>query len=523
MTILLYQGDSLPVASEEDLKTVRLNKDHLAQELETVRQEHLTTRTDLEKQRVSLRGDNNVLSSKVKTLQQNVAVLETQLGVSEDELKTLRLNRDHMTQELETEQRNHHTTRTELGEQIVSLRGDNTVLSSKVGKFQQNVSVLEKQLVACGDELKVVKFNEDILTQELERKQQTCADLEEYIVSLKGDNTAMSSTVEKLKRDVAMMERQLDAEYQQSQKIFLEAGEAVGMLDRQWRVEPIFDHQYLQNIKDEVEQYWPLRDTGVSMDALRHVNILFIGPIGAGKSSFLNSVESAFRGHVTITAGAGSRTKSVTSMYRQYPVRASDNRHTMKLRLCDCRGLEDRIGISRDIDSILEGHMPDDYAFNTSFPLTWNMHGYKHNPSLEDRIHCVVYVLDAETYSGELGIPFVTEPVREQIKTIQEAVDQRGIPQLAILSKVDNICEATKQHTAMVYRSPIIRQRCVDAAGCLGLPPMTVMPMKNYFWETSTKDDISILALYNIRQMLRAADSFLRANHLDELRADRHK
>ncbi|XP_060082945.1 interferon-induced protein 44-like [Ylistrum balloti] len=288
----------------------------------------------------------------------------------------------------------------------------------------------------------------------------------------------------------------------------------------QWRDEPHFDKQYLSTLIDEVESYWPLKKFGVSEEALEHVNILFIGPIGAGKSSFLNSVESVFRGHVTMSAAAGSRGKSVTSMYRQYPITASDNRRYLKFQLCDCRGLEDAFSINKDIDAILDGHVPDNYIFNVSSPVTNKTHGYRRDPKLKDKIHCVVYVLEAEKYAAEVEMSFVTEPVKEQIMEIQDKIDQRGIPQLILLNKIDNACSDTKGDTSLVYRSELIRQRCYHAANCLGLPPLTVLPMRNHFMELTTSDEVAVLTLYNVRQMLRAADSYLRVNYLTELRQD---
>ncbi|XP_069116525.1 interferon-induced protein 44-like [Argopecten irradians] len=297
------------------------------------------------------------------------------------------------------------------------------------------------------------------------------------------------------------------------------------LLELQWRSEPIFDEEYLQTLKDEIEDYWPLKDMGVAEEALQHVNILFIGPVGAGKSSFLNSVESFFRGHVTMTAGAGSRDKSVTSAFRRYRITASDNRRALKFRLCDCRGLENGVDFTQDIESILEGHMPNNYVINTTSALKGNMHGYNNKPKLEDKIHCVVYVFDADAHSDHADIhdPFISADVKKQIVTVQESADQKGIPQLILLNKVDRVCKLTRESTSAVYRSTLIRERCLDAAECLGLPPMTILPMKNYFMEPSTIDEISILALYNIRQMLRAADTFLRVNHLNELRTDKYE
>ncbi|OWF46414.1 Interferon-induced protein 44-like [Mizuhopecten yessoensis] len=292
---------------------------------------------------------------------------------------------------------------------------------------------------------------------------------------------------------------------------------------QQWRDEPKFDKQYLNTLLDDVESYWPLKEFGVPEEALQHVNILLIGPIGAGKSSFLNSVESVFRGHVSMSAAAGSRGKSVTSMYRQYPVTASDNRHYLHFQMCDCRGLEDGFSLNKDIEGILDGHAPNNYIFNSSSALTSKAHGYIRDPKLKDKIHCVVYVLDSEKYSAEVGMSFMTEGVKEQITDIMEKVDQRGIPQLILLNKIDNTCAATKENTSAVYRSDLIRQRCFHAANCLGLPPLTVLPMKNHYMELTTSDEVAILALYNLRQMLRSADAYLRVNYLDELRQERYE
>ncbi|XP_069116497.1 interferon-induced protein 44-like [Argopecten irradians] len=210
---------------------------------------------------------------------------------------------------------------------------------------------------------------------------------------------------------------------------------------------------------------------------------------------------------------------------RKYPIYASDNRRQLMFQLCDCRGLEDGVDITQDIESILEGHIHNNYVINPASPLKENMHGYNQHPGLEDKIHCVVYILEAEKHSDHADIhtPFTTEDVRNQIENIQTRVEQKGIPQLILLNKVDIVCESTMLTTSDVYRSSLIRQRCIDAAEFLGLSPMTVLPMRNYYMETSTTDDIGILALFNIRQMLRVSDTFLPVNYLQELRSDKYE
>lgn len=59
---------------------------------------------------------------------------------------------------------------------------------------------------------------------------------------------------------------------------------------------------------ESIKSYAPPVDSGVPK-----VRVLLIGPVGAGKSSFFNSISSVFRGHVTNQAIAGSSTTSLTT------------------------------------------------------------------------------------------------------------------------------------------------------------------------------------------------------------------
>ncbi|XP_069116495.1 interferon-induced protein 44-like [Argopecten irradians] len=380
---------------------------------------------------------------------------------------------------------------------------DGTTLSNR--KMEEENAQLKAERASRDAELRSTKTERDKLNSQL--------------MDIQYEKLNIQRDLEELTKKSEQTERQLLKAKEDIQNLTETLIKKPKLLDGQWRLEPRFDREYHQRVQGEIEYHWPLKHMGVAEDTLQHVNILFIGPVG-GKSSFINTVDSSLRGHVTATASAGNRDQSFTSAVRKYPIYASDNRRQLKIQLCDCRGLEDGVDITQDIKSILEGHILNNYVINTASPLKENMHAYNKHPGLEDKIHCVVYVLDAEKHSDHADIhtPFTTEDVRSQIENIQAHVDQKGIPQLILLNKVDIVCESTMQTTSDVYRSSLIRQRCIDAAEFLGLPPMTVLPMRNYYMETSTTDDIGILALYNIRQMLREADTFLRVNHLEELR-----
>ena len=135
----------------------------------------------------------------------------------------------------------------------------------------------------------------------------------------------------------------------------------------------IYNIEFLQTygkLKDEVQTHKLCKDANI-----KNINILLIGEISAGKSSFFNSVESVFSGHVTLRADSGFGGESVTTQviitnvnttnqylnvqYRQYRVRATDKRkNRIKFKFCDSMGLEGNdVGLSAtDVGKIMDGH-----------------------------------------------------------------------------------------------------------------------------------------------------------------------
>lgn len=64
----------------------------------------------------------------------------------------------------------------------------------------------------------------------------------------------------------------------------------------------------MQELKEEIENYKPLEQLKI-----QQTKILLIGQIGAGKSSFFNTVNSIFRGYVTSQACSGTAEHSLTT------------------------------------------------------------------------------------------------------------------------------------------------------------------------------------------------------------------
>ncbi|KAL1772578.1 interferon-induced protein 44-like isoform X1 [Sigmodon hispidus] len=167
------------------------------------------------------------------------------------------------------------------------------------------------------------------------------------------------------------------------------------------------------------------------------VRILLVGPVGSGKSSFFNSVKSAFQGHLTRQAIVGSDETSITEKYRTYSIKDEDGK-MLPFLLCDTMGLDEReeAGLCiDDIPHILKGYVPDRYQFNPCEPMKPGCLKSVTSPALKDRIHCVAYVFNINSVNT-LSVKMVAK-----LKKIHKDVLDCGIGQVALLTNVNNCDE----------------------------------------------------------------------------------
>uniref|UniRef100_A0AAY3ZXE2 TLDc domain-containing protein n=1 Tax=Denticeps clupeoides TaxID=299321 RepID=A0AAY3ZXE2_9TELE len=183
--------------------------------------------------------------------------------------------------------------------------------------------------------------------------------------------------------------------------------------------------------------------------------VLLVGPVGAGKSSFFNSLSSVFRGHVTSQAVTGSAGTSVTTKFRTYPVMSDKSRKPLPLILCDTMGLEGDVNAGLDIGditSILQGHVQDRYQFNPLVPLQEEAPGFRKAAYVKDKIHCLVYVIDSSK------VKLLPEKMLEKFAAIRRKANLLGIPQLVLLTKVDEACSLVAENLQKVYQSLYIEK-----------------------------------------------------------------
>uniref|UniRef100_A0A8C4SZC6 Interferon-induced protein 44-like n=2 Tax=Erpetoichthys calabaricus TaxID=27687 RepID=A0A8C4SZC6_ERPCA len=269
-------------------------------------------------------------------------------------------------------------------------------------------------------------------------------------------------------------------------------------LEKPWR-----NQQFNIFIKDELLE--DIRKYESLTKSVEEPRILLVGQIGAGKSSFFNSVNSVFRGHVMLQAATGYGETSVSKQYRMYAVQDGKGGRRLPYTLCDTMGLEssdDDEGIHvDDIISVIKGHVTDMYEFNPKAPITSYDNRYRKDPSLADKVHCIVFVVEADKIS------FVDQNLLEKFKTIKSEVNRMGIPQLVLVTKIDEACQEVNKDLTKVYWSNYLHEKVIQLKQMLGVSVSAVSLVKNYSTETEVDLNVDILLLKALQQMLRAADA----------------
>ncbi|XP_043085117.1 interferon-induced protein 44-like [Puntigrus tetrazona] len=182
---------------------------------------------------------------------------------------------------------------------------------------------------------------------------------------------------------------------------------------------------------------------------LKFLRILLVGPCGSGKSSFINSVNNAFKGRITSCAQSDSiGGTSFTVHYQPFEIECGNS--TLHVVFNDVMGLE--TGSMRgcpveDIIKAIHGHIRSDYVFNPGKPVSSGDEHYIENPTISDQAFCLVYVLAADR------IQFENDSVLEKMRDIRMQVRSLGLPQIIILSNVDEACPLVKSDLKKVYTS----------------------------------------------------------------------
>ncbi|XP_076880227.1 interferon-induced protein 44-like [Brachyhypopomus gauderio] len=249
-----------------------------------------------------------------------------------------------------------------------------------------------------------------------------------------------------------------------------------------------------------------LREFSVSHPDVEHVRILIVGEVGVGKSSFINSVNNAFQGRITceaLTATTGGT--SFTKIFKTHYIDGGDKKK-LPFVFNDIMGLESSDGCGAHVDDIikaLEGLVKEGYKFNPVNPLTKKDHDYRHNPSAGDQSYCLVNIMAADKVS------FMKDHVLKKMRYIREKATELDMPQIIIMTRVDEACPLVKEDLKKVYTSKKIKEKMQVCSNNLGIPMNYIFPVKNYHEEIDTDEYMDVLILKALDQIVNIANDKL--------------
>ncbi|XP_046696239.1 interferon-induced protein 44-like isoform X1 [Silurus meridionalis] len=239
---------------------------------------------------------------------------------------------------------------------------------------------------------------------------------------------------------------------------------------------------------------------------VEELHFLLYGPVGAGKSSTINTIRSIFEGRLFVNcqAAAGSTT-SHTLSFESF--RLEDEEGSFPFAFYDVMGAEAeaKAGVNtQDIISALKGHMKEGYKFHSNGPLSESDSFYNRNPSLGDQMHCLVNVIAADKIS------LMSNEFIKKWKTIRETATSMGIPQVVFMTRADCECKITKENLQNIYKSKKIRDKIIQCSHLLGVPVNLVFPVVNYHQETDVNTDINCLMLDALKNIVFWANDYVK-------------
>ncbi|MBN3286390.1 IFI44 protein, partial [Polyodon spathula] len=274
--------------------------------------------------------------------------------------------------------------------------------------------------------------------------------------------------------------------------------DAGDLLDSPWR-DVSWTEETGESEKVDITLFTP------SVDSVSQARVLLVGPVGAGKSSFISSVNSVFCDQVVNLAMVGTGPGSFTKRLKSYNIRAEVGGGGIPLVFCDMMGLGETksSGVNvKDIMTVLKGHVQDGYKFIPSEAIEPGATKYIQNPTLKDKIHCVAFVLDA------CKLDICNKYLEETFQELRSEISDVGIHQIALLTHIDEACHAVGEDVKSVYRSRCIQQQIQKAAKLLGMSVSCIVPVKNYSSELELNGNNDVLILSAVHLMLRYVNAF---------------
>ncbi|KAF4092088.1 hypothetical protein AMELA_G00016960 [Ameiurus melas] len=202
------------------------------------------------------------------------------------------------------------------------------------------------------------------------------------------------------------------------------------------------------------------------LKSLPRVKALLLGPVGSGKSSFINSLRSTMYKRIVHLPNIGTAVEGFTEKMTTYNIR-----------------------------------------FQRGVTVSDAVSGYIENPTMKEQIHCALFVLDASKVTS------YPSSLQSTLKKLHSTLSDMGISPLILLTHVDQVCPIVEDDVKYVYSSRALQDKMKKAAELLGLSLSYVLPVKNYVSQLTVDCNTDILLLNVVMSILQAADDTLEDKH----------
>uniref|UniRef100_A0A3B5ARI7 G domain-containing protein n=1 Tax=Stegastes partitus TaxID=144197 RepID=A0A3B5ARI7_9TELE len=264
----------------------------------------------------------------------------------------------------------------------------------------------------------------------------------------------------------------------------------------------------LLNISKWREELQYVKDFEPERDVVTQIRVLLYGSIGNGKSTFINSVSTVLRGRMVNTAMVSAinyEGTSFTKKYETHKIRKETWGSFYPFVFNDIMGLEEGTGRGVRVDDIklaMKGHVMEGYKFNPASSLSSSDSGYNPTPSNDDKVHVLVCVCSGNAAE-------ISDSVLQKMREIREAASDLGIPQLVVVTKLDEACPETEKDLQNIYKSKLVKKKMTDLSSELGIPLNCILPVKNYSQEISQHPDCDMLILNALKLILDFGNDFI--------------
>ncbi|XP_063046647.1 interferon-induced protein 44-like [Engraulis encrasicolus] len=272
------------------------------------------------------------------------------------------------------------------------------------------------------------------------------------------------------------------------------------LLPENWR--PIdFDASKKTKLLEKVTNF------EITHPEVRQLHILVHGPVGVGKSSFISSIASVFKGRM-VQASLADSTGGTSFTKKFHTIKFRNNgKKILPFVISDIMGLEDDEATGACTDDLvmaLEGHLKSGYCFDPVGSVQKEDHFYNSCPTLNDKVHCLVSLLPGDKI-GLMQNAQVQSVIRK-MREIREKASELGIPQVIVMTMVDKACPQVNKDMKMIYRSKKIKEKMLECESKLGVPMNYIYPVKNYHEEIELRNDLDILLLSALKGILNFAN-----------------